>query len=56
MCYIAAEDIAKAKEMDLLTYLRNYEPQELVHELRRYENERHYKYDYQAPRRPRRER
>ena len=31
MRYIAAEDIAKAKEMDLLTYLRNYEPQELVH-------------------------
>ena len=28
MSYIAAEDIAKAKEMDLLTYLRNYEPQE----------------------------
>ena len=31
MSYIAAEDIAKAKEMDLLTYLRNYESQELVH-------------------------
>ena len=31
MHYIAAEDVAKAKEMDLLTYLRNYEPQELVH-------------------------
>lgn len=31
MRYIAAEDIAKAKEMDLLTYLHNYEPQELVH-------------------------
>ena len=31
MSYIAAEDVAKAKEMDLLTYLRNYEPQELVH-------------------------
>ena len=31
MRYIAAEDIARAKEMDLLTYLRNYEPQELVH-------------------------
>ena len=26
MRYIAAEDVAKAKEMDLLTYLRNYEP------------------------------
>ena len=31
MRYIAAEDVAKAKEMDLLTYLRNYEPQDLVH-------------------------
>ena len=31
MRYIAAGDVAKAKEMDLLTYLRNYEPQELVH-------------------------
>ena len=31
MRYIAAEDVTKAKEMDLLTYLRNYEPQELVH-------------------------
>lgn len=31
MRYIAAEDVAKAKEMDLLTFLRNYEPQELVH-------------------------
>lgn len=31
MRYIATEDIARAKEMDLLTYLRNYEPQELVH-------------------------
>ena len=31
MRYIATEDVAKAKEMDLLTYLRNYEPQELVH-------------------------
>lgn len=31
MSYIAAEDVAKAKEMDLLTFLRNYEPQELVH-------------------------
>ena len=30
MAYIAAEDILKAKEMDLLTYLSNYEPQELV--------------------------
>ena len=31
MRYIAAVDIARAKEMDLLTYLRYYEPQELVH-------------------------
>ena len=31
MSYIAAEDVAKAKEMDLLTFLRNYDPQELVH-------------------------
>lgn len=25
------EVVAKAKEMDLLTYLKNYEPGELVH-------------------------
>ena len=31
MRYIAAEDVAKAKEMDLMTYLRNSEPHELVH-------------------------
>ena len=31
MPYIPPETVAKAKEMDLLTYLRNYEPQELVH-------------------------
>ena len=31
MPYIPPEVVAKAKEMDLLTYLRNYEPQELVH-------------------------
>ena len=31
MGYVDADDILKAKEMDLLTYLRNYEPQELVH-------------------------
>ena len=30
MAYVTAEDIAKAREMDLLTYLRNYEPGELV--------------------------
>lgn len=31
MPYISPEVVAKAKEMDLLTYLKNYEPQELVH-------------------------
>ena len=31
MSYIAAEDILEAKKMDLLTFLRNYEPQERVH-------------------------
>lgn len=31
MPYIQPEVIAKAKQMDLLTYLQNYEPQELVH-------------------------
>jgi hypothetical protein len=31
MSYITREDLQQAKEMDLLTYLRNYEPQELVH-------------------------
>lgn len=31
MPYINLEDIAQVKEMDLLTYLQNYEPQELVH-------------------------
>ena len=30
MSYVAADDILKAKEMDLMTYLQNYEPQELV--------------------------
>ena len=30
MGYATKEDIAKAKEMDLLTYLQNYEPNELV--------------------------
>ncbi len=30
MPYIDAQAVAKAREMDLLTYLRNYEPQELV--------------------------
>lgn len=31
MAYIEPEVIAEAKQMDLLTYLQNYEPQELVH-------------------------
>ena len=31
MPYIPPEVVAKAKEMDLLTYLKNYEPNELVH-------------------------
>ena len=31
MPYIPPEVVAKAREMDLLTYLKNYEPHELVH-------------------------
>lgn len=31
MSYVSPEQIAKAREMDLLTYLRLYDPQELVH-------------------------
>ena len=31
MPYIPPEVVARAREMDLLTYLRSYEPQELVH-------------------------
>ena len=31
MPYIPPEVVAKAREMDLLTYLQTYEPQELVH-------------------------
>lgn len=31
MSYIPPEVVAKAKEMDLLAYLKNYEPNELVH-------------------------
>lgn len=31
MPYISREEIAQAREMDLLTYLRKFEPQELVH-------------------------
>jgi hypothetical protein len=30
MAYISTEDITQAKQMDLLTYLQSYEPQELV--------------------------
>ena len=31
MPYIPPEVVAQAREVDLLTYLRTYEPQELVH-------------------------
>ncbi|HIT89338.1 MAG TPA: hypothetical protein IAC41_02820 [Candidatus Merdenecus merdavium] len=31
MPYIALEVVQEVKTMDLLTYLRNYEPSELVH-------------------------
>ena len=31
MPYIPADVVSRAKQMDLYTYLRNYEPQELVH-------------------------
>lgn len=31
MPYILPNIVAQAREMDLLTYLQNYEPQELVH-------------------------
>lgn len=31
MPYILPEVVEKAREMDLLTYLKSYEPQELVH-------------------------
>lgn len=31
MPYIAPEVVQEVKKMDLLTYLRNYEPCELVH-------------------------
>ena len=31
MPYIPPEVVAQAREMDLLSYLRTYEPQELVH-------------------------
>ena len=31
MSYVTKEQINRSKQMDLLTYLRTYEPQELVH-------------------------
>lgn len=31
MSYVAPEIVQKVKQMDLLTYLKNYEPYELVH-------------------------
>lgn len=31
MSYIAPEVVQEVKRMDLLTYLKNYEPYELVH-------------------------
>lgn len=31
MPFIPPDVIAKAREMDLLTYLKTYEPQELIH-------------------------
>ena len=31
MPYIPSEVVSRAKQMDLYTYLRSYEPQELVH-------------------------
>ena len=30
MPYVSSDDILEARKMDLLTYLQNYEPQELV--------------------------
>ena len=30
MPYVSPEDILQARQMDLLTYLQNYEPNELV--------------------------
>lgn len=32
LCYVAPEQIKIAKEMDLLTYLQNYDPNELIRE------------------------
>ena len=34
MAYFTKEQIAEAKRLDLLTYLQNYNPEELVHESR----------------------
>lgn len=31
MAYVSSEQLARAREMDLLTYLQQYEPEELVH-------------------------
>ena len=31
MAYVSPEEIEQAKQIDLLTYLQYYEPQELVH-------------------------
>lgn len=31
MPYIPADVVSRAKQMDLYTYLRSYEPQELIH-------------------------
>lgn len=31
MTYVSKEQLAAAREMDLLTYLQRYEPEELVH-------------------------
>ena len=36
MAWVSREDIEEARQMDLLTYLKNYEPQELVHEGKEY--------------------
>ena len=36
MPYVSKEQLTAAREVDLLTYLRCFEPQELVHISRRY--------------------
>ena len=33
MTYVSKKQIVAAREMDLLTYLRKFEPQELVHKV-----------------------